>query len=250
MGTVHSDPDGFRRLTRWLEVLQPDLILVELSPYGRLFRRRRQREYQKSLAENLRRAAQLTGITLRHAFEHPEIDAIRRQICYPFEYRAARSFAALRKIPLALVDHSPFSMRCILQWPTLIAVDNLVHLLRMPVSRPPIEKQYRQAQEWLQGRDPTRSYQDLNPLDEETLHWDRRERYMADQIGFRLRAGRTLRPLFVGGWLHLASGPKRATLRSLLLLARTQCLLLSKPPGSCGVSPAPPTIVPTDHCGG
>jgi hypothetical protein len=226
LGTVHYDPAGYSLLLSRLEILQPDLIFVELSPFGRRFRRRRQRDYLKTLAENLKLAARRTRILLREALKHPEIDAIRRQICSPFEYRAARCFAGRRGIPVVLVDHSPFSMRCILQWPTLIDPDNIKHLLKAPIRRLPVPRQYQLAHTSLSARGRGHSEPILLLSDEELHPWNLREHHMAAKIIRHLQVGRALRPVFIGGWQHLSAGGRHPTLRSLLSLSGAQCFLL------------------------
>lgn len=234
LGTAHNDPSGYRRLKLWLEVLQPDLILVELSPFGRRFRKRKQRRYQRALLESLRRAAQIAGIPYRQALTHPEIDAIRRQIAYPFEYRAARSYASSRKISLVLVDHSPFSMHCTLRWPELITDQNLVHLLDLPPRRPSVASEYRLAREILSGRKEMPFSGIARSAEEGPGLWQARERSMAARIRRCLHAAQALNPVFIGGWHHLTSGGGRITLAALLPLARARCRLVCDPPSPTG----------------
>ncbi len=230
VGTVHGDPAGFRLLSRRLALLRPDLILLEFSPYGRLYRKRRQREVLNVLWDNLRHASLQLGLPLKAAIRHPQVDAIRRQVCYPFEYRAARSFSRRYGVPVLLVDHSLFSMRWTLHWPKLVEVENLALLLQLPSQRLPISAQYRMAQGWL---DPTGT-QPRDPVfllvEPESKAWSLRERFMAERIERVLAARRALRPVFVGGWWHLTPGRDVPTIRSLLGLKPAQCLLLRHPP--------------------
>ena len=92
VGGVHGDRHGFRRTLHFLETFQPDLVMVELSPFGKAFRDRNRRTLQQTFAHNLLLAARHVHLSLREALLHPEIKVIRRQLALPFEYRAALRF--------------------------------------------------------------------------------------------------------------------------------------------------------------
>lgn len=232
LGTVHCDPSGFKRLTHRLDAIQPDVVLLEFSPYGRLFRMRRQRQYLRHLLDNLRDAAMRLGLPLQDALKRPDIDAIRRQIAYPFEYRAARRYSSRRGAPVLLVDHSLFSMRWILRWPELIDTRNLELLLGAPSRRLSASNQYRFAQGWLGAEAMIHSESVFCPAASADEAWRVRERLMAERIEKVLRVGGALRPVFIGGWWHLAPCRSFPTLRSLLSLSPAQCALLQAPPGT------------------
>jgi pheromone shutdown protein TraB len=64
LGTMHSDPDGLGRAARFFRAANPDLILVELSPFARVFRRKHQPSFEKLLRLNLAVAAARRGCLL------------------------------------------------------------------------------------------------------------------------------------------------------------------------------------------
>lgn len=132
LGTVHNDPQGFKRLREFLEREKPDCILVELSPYALRYRLRHQRYLHKTLTRNLRSAAAESNVPLIEAFQHPEVAAIRRQISLPMEYRAAASYAQTGLSGVFPVDYSLFSRKWIATWPELLSPRNLCILLTQP----------------------------------------------------------------------------------------------------------------------
>lgn len=227
IGTVHYDPAGYTLLKRFLDHLQPDLILLELSPYGRRYRRRHQRDLLRGLLENLKIATEQVGVTLRQALKNPEIAAIRRQLSLPYEYRAARSYARLRGASLRLVDASSFSMQWILQWTSLVKTENLFQLLRAPSRRISVQESYRIAQEALQDQDFRKAWLHSRIASNTNSGFENiREQTMANRISMHIAFRRPRVPIFIGGWAHLVGGIERKTLRTLLSLSPSQCRLL------------------------
>jgi|GEM_PF-1070195 len=203
LGTVHGDPAGFAKLSRFLSRFRPDLLLVELSPYGRAFRARNGKALATLLSRRLKLAAARSGIPYRRALKHPRIRSIRRQLALPYEYRAARRYARRHGVPLVLVDDSAFSRRCIARWAELLAVDNLATLLALPEDEPDAEALYAKALQRLRSQHPSfrgiasRSRQDQNPA------WNRRERWLVEEACKAMEAFGPRRPLRIGGWEHL-----------------------------------------------
>jgi len=114
VGTVHHDPHGYDKLQRLLAVVQPDIITLELSPYGRGFRTKHSRKLSQRI---------LSRIPAVAGRKHPAPDTESRHhlpaaleqllatIMFPFEYRAARDYAATRCVPLYCIDLSHVSRR-------------------------------------------------------------------------------------------------------------------------------------------
>ena len=226
LGTMHHDPEGFGRLRRFLDRFDPQLVCVELSPYGLFFRRRFGRALHEILRANLREAARRGGLAYRSALVHPQIISIRRQISLPFEYRAARAYADARRSRLILADWSLFSRRCIEDWPELLAVDNLVQLLRTPSAFPPPAYAYAEAASRIHAPPEPPS---LSPDEEDAFRIERESR-MARLIErvCRRYAGRPI--LYVGGWWHLRAGGPWPALRALLHVDASRCFLLDRLP--------------------
>jgi pheromone shutdown protein TraB len=227
LGTVHRDPDGFGRAARFFRAANPDLILVELSPFARVFRRKHQPSIEKLLRSNLAEAADRRGISLEQAWTHPQISAIRKQIALPFEYRAALGHARRYLKRLLLVDYSAFSKRLTAAWPELIATDNLAVLLSLPshVSLSASESYLLAARRIYQCNDS--AIDAFYPRDKQSIAlWQERERYMARQIVAALVVLRPAKAIYIGGWWHLTSAGSIRTLREILGIPLARCILL------------------------
>ncbi|MFP5213843.1 MAG: hypothetical protein ACLGPL_10740 [Acidobacteriota bacterium] len=222
VGTVHDDPEGFQRARRLLLTHRPDLLFVELSPYGWFFRKRHQGEMCRLLSRNLKAAASRLTIPLREVFRHSSVRAIRGQIALPYEYRAARRIMDMTRV--VLTDYSPFSRKWIETWPELISTDNLVALLSQPDDRP--SASYRQAAHLIERGTCAIAHEIRIVQGENRLLWERREEHMARKILALLRARRPIRPLFLGGWWHLTRGEWFMTLRDRLNIGPERCRLL------------------------
>ncbi len=321
LGTVHRDPAGYRKMKDFLQRLQPDAVLLEMSPYAAAFRKNRGPALVATFRKNLREASEACGLPLRNAIRHPEVAAIGRQLALPFEYRAASAYvsgvrgtrsrdakhAGNGNAKLFLVDRSSFSRRMIAAWPELISVENLKALLAMDFpAGPSIDKAYERAWREIHGAGRPRAgegsmglattaggfpdepvepgeeacracgfdeldeLEDLEELEDFEEHesafdeseepeeqpdataamdedeaedegemdrlWLRRERFLAGQVrGVLLDLGPE-RPVYIGGWRHLSPCVAPPTLRALLGVPPSRCLLLR---GERAVSPRP-----------
>lgn len=230
VGTVHADPSGFRRTFTFLHALRPDLVLVELSPYGLAFRIKNQRLTHNTLNTNLRIAAESVGVPYRQALRHPEITAIKRQVSLPFEYRAARTYARKTSTPLFLVDYSPFSRRFISQWPEMISIGNLRTLLSLPGDfRSSVSTQYNLAYRSLQSKCDSLELElaRYRFAKEEDIH-EKREVFIARLIRRVLEREHPRLPVYLGGWEHLMETYKSMRLRNLLKVDSCDCYLLDR----------------------
>lgn len=229
LGTVHHDPKGYGRIDRFLCAFRPDLILVELSPFGLLFRKRCRRNLRRSLLSNLRTAARRSKIEWKQALKHPRIAALHRQISLPFEYRAAGEYAVRFGVPLFLADHSRFSCRSIASWPEMLMVENLEILLSLPTAYPSSDSLYREAARRIREdaslpspcRSPTTCSIDRRM-------WKMREAFLAGKILDVLHDFQPASPLHICGWRHMMSGGDIPTVREILGIHPNRCMLLDE----------------------
>ncbi len=226
VGVDHGDAEGFRRISTLLGSLQPDLILIELSPYGRSFRAAKQRELLKMLSANVSKASRDLRLARRDGLRHPAVVRIRRQICLPFEYRAARRFARAHGSKLVLCDASELSRHWLASWPEMISVQNI----RLLLSSPGIPREHELstflARKVLTGDQEAGELWTRTVESRWDLWWDRREHYLARRIWTALHALSPTCAVYLGGWQHLMRGWSRPTLRSLLNMPGSHCRFL------------------------
>lgn len=227
VGTVHSDPHGYRRTLQLLERLQPQLILVELSPFGLTFRRTRQRVLHATLRSNLIQAAAQSGLALRQALNHPQIRSVSRQLSPPFEYRAAVRFGRRHGARLLLVDDSRFSRYWVTTWPQLLAGENLRYLLSLPATTIAASTAYTAAAGQIERKTGARERRPI-PVSREDERWAERERVLAARIHRAMQRQQPDSAVYLGGWRHLTEGGVFPTLRELLQVPRQQCVLLGQ----------------------
>jgi hypothetical protein len=229
IGTVHGDPRGVTKLDRLFERLRPELIMVELSPFGWAFRRRHARDLCGRLGKHLRWAAARKGMTFSEAMRKPVIRAVFRQIAMPFEYRAAARWAREFGGAVLLVDGHEGSRRGIARWPELISPRNLEILLDAAVSPKSTEAAYRAARRRIYG-DPLA---ETGPAERNAAAYERagrRERALAREVSAALEILRPRGACYVGGWEHLPTGADPPSLRDLLGVGPSGCLLLDEEP--------------------
>lgn len=229
MGTVHGDPRGFRRLRCFLEEYQPNLILVEMSPLAWAYRNTHARGLHRTLTDNARQAAILNGWNLQWVLSHPQVQAIRRQIAMPFEFRASCRYARAKKQWLLLIDRSDFSVPLLAQWLELLSVRNLSLLLSLPASNAPLStmSHYQKARrEIYPFQVQTTSAKPDTPDGGTENHWLEREYSLAERVRSAVAAVMPQRCVYVGGWEHLRSQVGSITLRSLLGVTLDRCQLL------------------------
>ncbi len=230
LGTVHHDPKGCQKLHDFLEQQGADLILLEFSAYGLSYRKENGAHLQKQFWINLAWAAGQLGLKAKGARQHPEVDAVRRQLGLPFEYRAARRFGLRHRVPVHLVDCSSFSQRMIASWEELVSPKNLFHLLSIPSHRPPVDLLYRKAHRLIFPEGTHRPPGELpSKAPSPSGLWQKRERDLARRIENILAFHDTKKPVYVGGWQHLVPGQEFATLRELLKIEKDRCHLLTGP---------------------
>jgi hypothetical protein len=226
LGVTHRDPDGFRNLRRFLAGYQPDVILLEISPYAVALRRRRQVELQDAFRRNLEIASNNCGVVLKDALKHPEIMALRRQISLPFEYRAASAYTEKSGAALVFVDQSSFSWRLTALWRETTSVENLTSLLSISSPDPNARQMYLKAHRSIERGVELHGQELKGELDETERLWARREYFMAKQIKRALLLHGPRKPLYIGGWQHLTLDARLPTLRGILGVTRRQCMLL------------------------
>ena len=228
LGTVHNDPAGFRELGRFLRSHEPDCVFVELSPYGLRFRLRHRRTLQRTLMGNLQEACAQARVSWQYAVRHPEIVAVRRQIGLPSEYRAAARYAAQTGNRIFTVDYSRFSRKWLASWPELLSPRNLAILLSLPPNPRSVSRSYDSAAAAMARVAPGSPENTAFHASQIDPLWAEREIHMAKAIMRLCEIFSPQKPVYLGGWRHLTPGGELPTLRDILNIPPSRCLLLDR----------------------
>ncbi len=104
LGTIHRDKEGAPLLSRWLDYLKPDVITLEFSRYGMMFRK----THGTALRARLDALAAKTGLGAEPS-SREALRALHDYIELPYEYTETSQYADRLSIPLHLVDLDLFS---------------------------------------------------------------------------------------------------------------------------------------------
>ena len=228
VGTVHDDPAGFRRVRRLLRIYCPGVVLVEISPYSLAYRKEHGRMLRRLLATNIAAAAARAGTEPDRAARHPCIAAVRKQLGMPFEYRAGEVFSLETGAELHTVDDSTFSLRWISTWSDLISTENLTVLLSLPRTGRSVVRAYAEARRRVDGKCPATLQELTEWSDEDEGPWRDRERVLAENVTGVLAQSHPERSVYVGGWQRLITNGRFPSLRELLSVEPSRCLLLDR----------------------
>uniref|UniRef100_A0A832A501 Uncharacterized protein n=1 Tax=Desulfacinum infernum TaxID=35837 RepID=A0A832A501_9BACT len=200
VGTCHWDPHGLGRCRTLLDLLAPDVVLVEVSPFAVWIRKEHRRFFLRLFRKNVATAAAAHGMSLRAALCMPAVRRILRQCALPFEWRAARNRHAERGTPYFCVDRSDASRLFVSDWPHWLSSDNLKALLRSNAPVPPsVAEEYGRARAALSGITPAAS----RFLAADGSLWERRERWLEQTVRATLRVLAPTRLVYLGGWSHV-----------------------------------------------
>jgi hypothetical protein len=217
VGVVHGDPEGYDRLKKFLHLVRPRVISVEISEYSWRYRRNRevpwQRQFQlsrQSLLEEQRR--------------HVALEKVAAQIACPFEVRAAEDYARGHGVGWQAVDLNSVAREHLPRYEAeLLSQENLGSLVLTPDGDwgEHIRQEYQRARMALQtGRGSM-----INMLGGElSPQASMREKVLAHRVA-RL-AKQWLRVVHVSGWEHLVMSGPRKTMADFLAAWRPRRVLL------------------------
>jgi len=228
IGTVHGDPDGMVRLLALLRKEEPDLVAVEVSPYGLAYRRTHSRRLQGILGRRVRRASDRHGVSWK---EWGQIQAIFGQLSFPFEYRACLRFCRDSGARFRCVDLSPTSRHLIhASWDELLSSSNIETLLRRPPEhfRTSVRKAYAMASKLVAEKEKGYLSAFLRAWERNPV-WKRREAALAQRIQKQYEVMNAGRLAYVGGWQHLLHPTDAGTLCDRISHLNPRRVLLADP---------------------
>ncbi|MHB8109403.1 MAG: hypothetical protein ACYDHW_05130, partial [Syntrophorhabdaceae bacterium] len=122
VGIIHRDPCNTDILSAWVERLKPDVITVEISPYGLAFRQRLGLAYHEKLdAISDRLHAEISKFTSR------DIEDLYSFMRIPAEYAVSQDYCSRNDALLFPVDMDYFSMMRLSRIDELIDPGNIRH---------------------------------------------------------------------------------------------------------------------------
>jgi hypothetical protein len=120
LGTIHRDREGADHLSRWLDNLRPEVITLEFSPYGMMFRRTHRETLRAKVdalvAEMERRGEPVSGSALEALYDYIE---------FPYEYTITSQYAEEVGIPFHLLDPGVFSYVKLQEMDELLDPENI-----------------------------------------------------------------------------------------------------------------------------
>jgi hypothetical protein len=124
LGVIHRDDKGAELLNEWLSNIAPEVITLEFSNYGLVFRKERSAEYKEKIEKVLER--------MKDNNESYNKDALFQLFAYidvPYEYEVAFRYAEERNALLYLVDMDDFSCLKLQQIDELCEENNIRQIL-------------------------------------------------------------------------------------------------------------------------
>ena len=205
VGTVHRDSQGEKRLDCLLAQLSPRVITLELSEESLRFRRDRGKIHLRKLERILESIAADRGISVAQLEEHPAVAQIRQLLGYPFEYRAASTYARCHNVPLLLIDRSDVAMRKVAQIEReLITLRNLKTLTALPVESSGEPGEGYEVARALLGAETAASLRHAFLAGKRGAEGiGPRDLFMATAIRRYLGTSPEQHLLHIGGWVHL-----------------------------------------------
>jgi len=191
LGTIHRDREGSDHLARWLDNLRPEVITLEFSLYGMMFRRTHRETMRAKVdalvAEMERRGERVSRSALEALYDYIE---------FPYEYTLTSQYAEEVGIPLHLLDPGVFSYVKLQKMDELLDPENIRTWFREEESDDhTVQKERVLARMFFEDGTKTFSYNDEMLV---------RDRYIKDRLLLLMRQHQGKRILHVCGWQHLS----------------------------------------------
>jgi hypothetical protein len=191
LGTIHRDSEGAGLLRRVIEALAPEIVTLEFSAYGLLFRRlhgERLREQVDALVQEMMRNGERVSPRA--------LDLLYDYIDLPCEYTIASQYADRVGIPLHLLDAGAFSYLRLQEMDALVRPDNIrTWFSAQDAGDDALHKEMVRARLFFEKGVKTFSYSDEMLV---------RDRHVTHRLMLLARQHRTKRVLHVCGWQHLS----------------------------------------------
>lgn len=188
LGVIHRDESGSALLKRWLDLIQPDVITLELTHYGLRFRRELGGEYKKAI-EHIAVQREKRGDPVNRE----ALSSLLSYLGIPYEYEEASAYAAGHGVPLYLVDMDFFSYVRLRMIEDLVNEKNVETMLAE-------EPGMNGSQEMAAAKLYFEKGIAIAQYDKEMYI---RDRYMSERIQGLMKGAQGKKFLHVCGWQHL-----------------------------------------------
>ena len=188
LGVIHRDPRTPVLLRQWITDIKPDIITLEFSQYGLMFRKEKREIYKKRIDEVVKKLK-----NDKRSYNEAAQEKLESFINMPDEYEIVSEYSAERQIPFYLIDMDLFSYLKLRDTEELFDAGNIERLLT--------EKDAGNGSgEATMARLFFKSGLKGVPYDDEMYV---RDRYMADRLSLLMKHSPEKRFLHITGWRHL-----------------------------------------------
>jgi len=188
LGIIHRDKANGTVIGNWLEKLRPDVVTLEFSPYGFMFRKTRGAFYKKKLESILTQ--------IRHngqPYNEEALSFLTTYINLPVEYEAASLYCRENKIPLHLIDIDMYSYKNLENIDELFSEENIKRIAAS-------QSNLASGGERIMAKLFFDSGIETIPYTDEM---STRDKYMSRKIGVLLEGQKGIRITHITGWRHL-----------------------------------------------
>ena len=201
-GISHGDPHCREKILAFLGEYQPEIILLEVSPFALLFRLTLGRVYLALLRRRISRLGPSSPAGLENLI---------RYLSLPREYRAVQEHCRKTRCRYRLVDSSLFSLLHLRKAHKILSWENL--RMHREFREDPFQQERTMARRILQDGDDLLRKIKLDAFRRDDL-LQRRERILIRRVGNELRRNPGKRLCYIGGWEHLMEDAEGCTLYS------------------------------------
>ena len=188
LGIIHRDIDNGRIISNWLNRIKPQVITLEFSRYGLMFRKEKGGLYRKKLESVLAQMRQ-DG----EAYNEEALSLLNAYVDPPSEYEAASFYCNESGASLHLVDMDHFSRLKLNNIDELFSEKNIKSVIGTQCN-------HVNAHERIMARLFFSSGIQTTPYTEEMLI---RDRYMGRRLAKLLQDNKGKRITHITGWQHL-----------------------------------------------
>ncbi|HOE17453.1 MAG TPA: hypothetical protein PLX02_06675 [Syntrophorhabdaceae bacterium] len=188
LGVIHRDERNREVLSRWIAGIGPDVITLEFTQYGLMFREKNRDRYKKRIDEALEKLKNGKRYCSGSA-----IEALESFLNMPDEYEIASGYCAERQLPFYLIDMDAFSCLKLQKVDELFDAGNIERLLTEENAGNG-SGEATMARLFFTSGIKTATYDDEMYV---------RDRHMADRISLLMKHAPDKRFLHIAGWRHL-----------------------------------------------